>query len=540
GRRAAAPARPVRAGDRRARRTSHQRPARRPGGGARRRVDRGVRRRRLRHVDAAGAERPAAADRRQHPAADHARVRGRGGAGGPRHGGGGQPVPVRWHAGDLPGGRDAGGAGARVRRHPDRPRGGGRGCGRRVRRAAHHRPGRAGGARGGGRRRGLPRPQRAGGAAGGAGRRGPVRGAGGQPQAGRGGAGGAGPVAGGRAADQDPGRSGHRRPHPRGDRRVHPGRAGVPAGRTGRAGVACAGAGHRPGVWHDRGGLPAQPQRRARRSTVVLLRAGLPAGVPGRPGPVRRRRLRRRRRRRRRRRPRPGGRPAMSLPADVPALRAALQATGYLADDALATALFLAVRMGQPILLEGEPGVGKTEAAKALATALETTLVRLQCYEGLTAAEALYEWNYPKQLLAIRLAEAGGEKLAETDLFQRDYLLARPLLAALEHPGPAPAVLLLDEVDRADDEFEAFLLELLAEATVTIPELGTRTAAVPPVAVLTSNRTRDLHDALKRRCLYHFIAYPAPDRVAEIIRRRVPGIGDPLADQVAAAVARMR
>jgi MoxR-like ATPase len=230
----------------------------------------------------------------------------------------------------------------------------------------------------------------------------------------------------------------------------------------------------------------------------------------------------------------------MSLPGDVAALRRALAQTGYLAEEALSTALFLAVRMGQPILLEGEPGVGKTEAAKALAAALDTPLVRLQCYEGLTAAEALYEWNYPRQLLAIRLAESGDGKLREADLFSRDYLLARPLLAALEHPGPRPAVLLLDEVDRADDEFEAFLLELLAEASVTIPELGTRTAVVPPVAVLTSNRTRDLHDALKRRCLYHFIAYPAADRVAAIIRRRVPGIGDPLADAVAAAVGRLR
>src|SRR5262245_37708596 len=206
---------------------------------------------------------------------------------------------------------------------------------------------------------------------------------------------------------------------------------------------------------------------------------------------------------------------------DIGALRAGLDASGYLADDALATALFLAVRMGQPILLEGEPGVGKTEAAKALASALDTRLVRLQCYEGLTAAEALYEWNYPRQLLAIRLAESRHESLAEADLFGPEYLLPRPLLTALDHPGPRPAVLLIDEVDRADDEFEAYLFELLAEASVTIPELGTRRATHPPVAVLTSNRTRDLHDALKRRCLYHWIRYPDPDRIAAIIRRRV-------------------
>jgi MoxR-like ATPase len=222
------------------------------------------------------------------------------------------------------------------------------------------------------------------------------------------------------------------------------------------------------------------------------------------------------------------------------ALTKALGEVGYLAGDQLSAALFLAVRMGQPILLEGEPGVGKTEAAKALASALDTPLVRLQCYEGISASEALYEWNYPRQLLAIRLAEAAGERIRDQDLFTHDYLLSRPLLAALLHPGPRPAVLLIDEVDRADDEFEAFLFELLAESSVTIPELGTQKALLPPVTVLTSNRTRDLHDALKRRCLYHWIAYPDTAQVTEIIRRRVPLSAERLAGQIAAAVHRLR
>ncbi len=225
---------------------------------------------------------------------------------------------------------------------------------------------------------------------------------------------------------------------------------------------------------------------------------------------------------------------------DVASLVTALEEDDYLADDALATALFLAVRLPQPILLEGEAGVGKTEAAKALARTLDTPLFRLQCYEGIDAGEALYEWNHQRQLLGIRLAELGDGTLDEADLFAPQYLLRRPLLAAIEHAGPRPAVLLLDEIDRADAEFEAFTFELLAEAAVTIPELGTIQATHPPIVVLTSNRTRELHDALTRRCLYHWIDYPSPERIAEIVRRRVPGSAHPLALATAASITRLR
>jgi MoxR-like ATPase len=231
---------------------------------------------------------------------------------------------------------------------------------------------------------------------------------------------------------------------------------------------------------------------------------------------------------------------ARHLVPDVETLARRLAGVDYLVDEGLATSMFLALRLPQPLLLEGEAGVGKTEAAKSLATVLDTPLVRLQCYEGIDAAEALYEWNYPRQLLSIRLAEAGGTTPSEDELFGPDYLIARPLLRALQHPGPRPAVLLIDEIDRADDDFEAFLLELLAEASVTIPELGTVTATHPPVIVLTSNRTRDLHDAVKRRCLYHWIDYPTPQREVEIVRRRVRGASETLAVQVADAVSRMR
>lgn len=225
---------------------------------------------------------------------------------------------------------------------------------------------------------------------------------------------------------------------------------------------------------------------------------------------------------------------------DPQAVRRRLDAVGYLADDGMATAVFLALELGKPLLLEGEPGVGKTSAAKALARALDTTLIRLQCYEGLTPGEALYEWNYQRQLLAIRLAEARHASLTDADLFAAEFLQERPILRAVRHPGPVPPVLLIDEIDRADDEFEALLFEFLGESGITIPELGTFTATTPPVVVLTSNRSRDLHDALRRRCLYHWIDFPEPGRATEIVRRAVPGATEGLIRTATAFVSDVR
>jgi MoxR-like ATPase len=213
----------------------------------------------------------------------------------------------------------------------------------------------------------------------------------------------------------------------------------------------------------------------------------------------------------------------------------ALSAEGYLADRALSTAVFLASTLEQPLLLEGEAGVGKTEVARALAASSGAALIRLQCHEGIDLHHAVYDWDYQRQLLAIRAAEAGAEP---RELFGPEFLLRRPLLEALEHDGPA--VLLIDEIDRADDEFEAFLLEFLADFAITIPELGTVSATHRPLVVLTSNRTRELHDALKRRCLYHWIDYPSPEREAEIVRARLPGVPEEVAARVCHAVALLR
>ncbi len=226
--------------------------------------------------------------------------------------------------------------------------------------------------------------------------------------------------------------------------------------------------------------------------------------------------------------------------ADPDDVRIRLDAVDHLVDDGLATALFLAAELRQPLLLEGEPGVGKTSAARSMAEALGTPLIRLQCYEGLAANEALYEWNYQRQLLAIRLAESHGEALTDTDLFDEAYLLERPILRCVRHRGDTPPVLLIDEIDRADDEFEALLFEFLGEASLTIPEVGTLRATVPPIVILTSNRSRELHDALKRRCLYHWIEYPTATRAAEIVRRSVPSASESLVADTTTFVGRVR
>jgi MoxR-like ATPase len=226
--------------------------------------------------------------------------------------------------------------------------------------------------------------------------------------------------------------------------------------------------------------------------------------------------------------------------ADVDEVRRRLDEVDYLVDEGMATALFFAVTLGQPLLLEGEPGVGKTAAAKALAKALGAPLIRLQCYEGLTVGEALYEWNYQRQLLAIRLAESRHVTLADADLFTEEFLQERPVLKAIRHRGPTAPVLLIDEIDRADDEFEALLFEFLGESAITIPELGTFTAERAPLVVLTSNRSRELHDALRRRCLYHWIDFPAADRAAEILRRTVPAANEPLIASTTEFVGRVR
>jgi MoxR-like ATPase len=222
--------------------------------------------------------------------------------------------------------------------------------------------------------------------------------------------------------------------------------------------------------------------------------------------------------------------------ATISALEDALRGASYLPERGLATALFLCLQVEKPLLLEGEAGVGKTEAAKAVATALGARLIRLQCYEGLDVAHAVYEWNYPRQLLHIRAAQEG--RVSEDELFGPRYLIRRPLLEAIESTDPV--VLLIDEIDRADDEFEAFLLEVLSDFQITIPEIGTIAAARRPVVVLTSNRTRELHDALKRRCLFHWIGHPDLEREIEIVRIRVPGVPERLAAQAAAFVQGLR
>ncbi|HUW10140.1 MAG TPA: MoxR family ATPase [Anaerolineae bacterium] len=228
--------------------------------------------------------------------------------------------------------------------------------------------------------------------------------------------------------------------------------------------------------------------------------------------------------------------------ASIESLQDALLQHHYVADRGLATVIFLAAELRKPLFLEGEPGVGKTEVAKVLAQILPSRLIRLQCYEGLDVHNAVYDWAYSRQILHLRLLDASGagRQEMERDLYGRDFLLARPLLQAIEDTGTLPPVLLIDEVDRADEEFESFLLEILSDYQITIPEIGTISAAQPPLVVITSNRTREVHDALKRRCLYHWIDYPGYETELRIVHLKVPGIGERLSAQVVAAVQELR
>src|SRR5262252_1103699 len=241
--------------------------------------------------------------------------------------------------------------------------------------------------------------------------------------------------------------------------------------------------------------------------------------------------------------PAPMTKPARTLPQSIDETQTLLSEADYLADRSLATVLFLALRLGRPIFLEGAAGVGKTEIAKVLAATLGRRLIRLQCYEGLDVAAAVYEWNYAEQMIAIRLAEAEGnidrDRLSH-DVFSDRFLIKRPLLQALEPDTAGPPVLLIDELDRTDEAFEAFLLEVLADFQVTIPEMGTVTAEHPPIVVITSNRTREIHDALKRRCLYHWVDYPNAERELAIVRTKVPGIGKRLSQEVVHFVQALR
>jgi MoxR-like ATPase len=238
-----------------------------------------------------------------------------------------------------------------------------------------------------------------------------------------------------------------------------------------------------------------------------------------------------------------GRTPDMGLPTSIDATSALLASADYVADRSLATVLFLALRMGRPLFLEGEAGTGKTEIAKVLATTLKRDLIRLQCYEGLDLASAVYEWNYPQQMTAIRLAEAAGEidrERLESDIFSRRYLIERPLLKALEASAAGPKVLLIDELDRTDEAFEAFLLEILSDFQITIPELGTIRAEHPPIVIITSNRTREIHDALKRRCLYHWVDYPDVARERAIVAAKAPQAPGKLTREIVDFVQRLR